>query len=365
MRENWWGTGALIAASAVAFAAEALAGLPVREWGAKSWAIWAGEWHRLLAPNFIHAGVPHLAVNMIALYNFGRIVEDLAGTTRLVFVYLFSGCAGFLASLWYHPESPAVGASAAVFGLMGYTIHYRLRRLPLRWLPLDSSFLTILALNAAAWIALPNIDHAGHAAGFSGGLLAASVAGIPPFPPFRGGRVRRAWIERAAAAALAAFVFWAGLSPLSFAERVAGIAPQAGEAIRARYGKYFAPYVATSAGLYWIDPSQPGAEWRPVYGVVPLPPGRPLTVGLFWSWSEGRRAEAAMRYTVTWERERAGAWEVARVETGEVSRPDDPDGGIYRRGLLVAGGAAGGRWRVRVEGGGAIQFMREFIVVEQ
>src|SRR5690606_26227564 len=60
VRESWWGTGALIAASAIAFAAEALAGLPVREWGAKTWAIWAGEWHRLLAPNFIHAGLPHL-----------------------------------------------------------------------------------------------------------------------------------------------------------------------------------------------------------------------------------------------------------------------------------------------------------------
>jgi len=364
VRESWWGTGALIAASAIAFAAEALAGLPVREWGAKTWAIWAGEWHRLLAPNFIHAGLPHLAVNMFALYNFGRIVEGLAGTARLLFVYFFSGCAGFLASLWYHPESLAVGASAAVFGLMGYTIHYRLRRLPLRWLQLDSSFLTILALNAAAWITLPNIDHAGHAGGFAGGLLAAGVAGVPPFPSPGARRARRAWFERVAFAALAAFFLWAGLSPLSVAERAGRLAPQVEEAIRFRYGKYFAPYVATSAGLYWIDPSRPGAEWRPVLRFVPLRQGSPLTVGLFWSWSQGRNGQAAMRYTVTWEREMAGVWEVARVETGEVSRPDDPGEGIYRRGLLVAEGTIGGRWRVRVEGGGAVQFAREFYVAE-
>lgn len=364
MRERWWGTGALIAASAVAFAAEALAGLPLSEWGAKSWAIWAGEWHRLLAPNFIHAGLPHLAVNMFALYNFGRIVEALAGTARLLFVYLFSGCAGFLASLWYYPETPAVGASAAVFGLMGYTIYYRLRRLPLRWLQLDSSFLTILALNAAAWVALPNIDHAGHAGGFAGGLLAAGVAGVPPFGPAEGGGARRPWTARAVAGALAAALVWAGLNPLAVAAAAGGVAPQMEEAIRARYGKYFTPYVATSAGLYWIDPSRPAAGWRPVQRLVPLPAESPLTIGVFWSWAEGRRAQA-MRYTVTWERERAGGWEVARVETGEVTRPDDPGQGIYRRGLLVAEGASSGRWRVRVEGGGALQFAREFLVGEQ
>lgn len=360
------GTWALIAASAAAFVVDALTGHRLLAWGAKSAAIWTGEWHRLVTPNFIHYGVMHLAFDMYALYIFGRIVEELAGTLRFLFVYFLSGCIGFLASLWAHPEGLSVGASAAIFGLMGYTIHYRLRRLPWRWLSIDASFAQILLLNLVIGFTVPNIDQFAHLGGFIAGALAGSVTGFPPHHTPAGApwlrRPERGWAEKVAAGAVALVLLWAGISPLSFAERAAGFAPQFDAAVRARFGKYFAPYILTSPGLFWLDVSSPEAEWTPVDRRIQLPRERPLAFGLFGRWIEGRKGGGAMRYTVTWERLRDGEWVEEQVEPGSVSRPDPRDDRIYRRGLLVGEGSLAGRWRVRVEGGGAVHFQREFIV---
>lgn len=369
MRGMSMGTWALIAASAAAFAADALTGHRLLVWGAKSPAIWTGEWHRLVTPNFIHSGVVHLAFDMYALYLFGRLVEELAGTPRFLFVYFFSGCIGFLASLWAHPEGLSVGASAAIFGLMGYTIHYRLRRLPWRWLSIDSSFTQILALNLVVGLTVPNIDQFAHLGGFIGGALAGSAAGLPArlshLQPTARERSRRAWIEKAAAGGLAIALVWAGLSPLSFAERIDKYAPRFGQAIQLRYGKYFSPYILTSPALFWLDPSSPQSDWQPVERRSALPAGRPLALGLFWRWTEGKEGGGVMHYKVTWERQQGGEWQRVHVEPGSVNRPDPRDDRIYRRSLLVDEGLSAGRWRVRVEGAGTVQFEREFVVLEE
>lgn len=368
MRGMSRGTWALIAASAAAFAVDALSGHRLLVWGAKSPAIWAGEWHRLLAPNFIHSGVVHLAFDMYALYLFGRLVEELAGTVRFLFVYFFSGCLGFLASLWAYPESLSVGASAAVFGLMGYAVHYRLRRLPWRWLPIDASFAQILALNLILGWSVPSIDQFAHFGGLAGGVLAASIAGLPQngaAAPRARRRILLDWLERPLAGALAAALLWAGLSPLAAAARVEEYAPGVERWVRDRYGKYFTPYVVTSPGLYWLDPSTPGAEWAPVRGPIVRPAGRPVALGLFWRWTEGTRGEEVMHYAVTWERRVNGEWSEVFVERGRVSRPDPEGDAIYRRSLLVDEGSLAGRWRVRVEGAGVVHFEREFVIVEE
>ena len=73
-----------------------------------SHAIWAGEWHRLLAPHFIHSGVPHILFNMYALYIFGRLVEGMIGTRRFLTVYFVGGITGFYFSLLARPQGLAV-----------------------------------------------------------------------------------------------------------------------------------------------------------------------------------------------------------------------------------------------------------------
>src|SRR5690625_4244901 len=121
------GTTALIAVSVVLFILDTLTNHRILLWGAVSSDIWAGEWWRLIAPNFIHSGITHIAFNMYALYIFGRIVEGLTGRNKFLVVFFISGLCGFAMSLLANPDTLAVGASAGIFGLMGYTLHFRIR----------------------------------------------------------------------------------------------------------------------------------------------------------------------------------------------------------------------------------------------
>lgn len=92
------------------------------------------EFWRIISFQFLHAGVMHVAMNMLGLYMFGRIVEEHLGTTRYLAYYIVCGCCGglmyFLLNaigqflphipgvLDSNPAAPLVGASAGVFGVM-------------------------------------------------------------------------------------------------------------------------------------------------------------------------------------------------------------------------------------------------------
>ena len=95
-----------------------------------------GEWYRLLTGTFLHLppdasfGVMHLVFNMLALWNIGRVVEGQLGRTRYLALYLLSAVGGSVLVYLVSPETTAVGASGAVFGLAAsfYVISRRLGR---------------------------------------------------------------------------------------------------------------------------------------------------------------------------------------------------------------------------------------------
>ncbi|MFB8116544.1 rhomboid family intramembrane serine protease [Streptomyces sp. NPDC055962] len=95
-----------------------------------------GEWYRLLTGAFLHLppdasfGVMHLVFNMLALWNLGRIVEGQLGRVRYLALYLLSAVGGSVLVYLVSPETPAVGASGAIFGLAAsfYVINRRLGR---------------------------------------------------------------------------------------------------------------------------------------------------------------------------------------------------------------------------------------------
>lgn len=95
-----------------------------------------GEWYRLLTGTFLHLppdasfGVMHLVFNMLALWNLGRIVEGQLGRARYLALYLLSSVGGSVLVYLVSPETPAVGASGAIFGLAAsfYVINRRLGR---------------------------------------------------------------------------------------------------------------------------------------------------------------------------------------------------------------------------------------------
>lgn len=78
-----------------------------------------GEWWRLVTSAFLHYGPIHLALNMYLLYFAGPILEHVIGRWRFVLLYLASGIAGAAGALLWSPNAVTVGASGAIFGMMG------------------------------------------------------------------------------------------------------------------------------------------------------------------------------------------------------------------------------------------------------
>lgn len=79
-----------------------------------------GEWYRLLTATFLHQDLTHILFNLVTLWVLGRMVEPTLGRGRFLAVYLLSGLGGStLAYLVAAPNQPSLGASGAIFGLMG------------------------------------------------------------------------------------------------------------------------------------------------------------------------------------------------------------------------------------------------------
>jgi rhomboid protease GluP len=173
-----------------------------------------GEWWRLASAVFIHFGVLHLAFNMWALWDAGRLVERLYGTWRFVLVYAFAGLAGSVASLAWNPAVNSAGASGAIFGVFGALLAFLLdsrNGVPLALVrTLRNSALTFLALAIAfGWIH-PGIDNAAHLGGLAGG---AAMGALLARPLTSAGRTRadrlRPWLAAAVGAlAVGLAVHW-------------------------------------------------------------------------------------------------------------------------------------------------------------
>jgi membrane associated rhomboid family serine protease len=78
-----------------------------------------GQWWRLVTVMFLHGNLLHLGFNMFALWAVGRPVETYLGSLRYSLLYFVSGIAGAAGHLVYDVHSPAVGASGAIFGVLG------------------------------------------------------------------------------------------------------------------------------------------------------------------------------------------------------------------------------------------------------
>jgi membrane associated rhomboid family serine protease len=124
----------------------------------------------LLTSVFLHSGVLHIAFNMLSLWIFGRVLEEALGRWRFVALYLLSGLGGSLAVLLLNPGGGVLGASGAVFGLMGayFVISRRMG--------VDSSGLVaIILLNLATGFFLPNISWQAHVGGLVIGCAVAFI----------------------------------------------------------------------------------------------------------------------------------------------------------------------------------------------
>lgn len=96
------------------------------ELGAQWWplVIDRGQWWRCVTYAFTHGGLIHLAFNMMVLYQVGPQLEQEIGTGGFTFLYLFTALAATILGLFWHPTIIVVGASGALFGLIGFSITY-------------------------------------------------------------------------------------------------------------------------------------------------------------------------------------------------------------------------------------------------
>jgi membrane associated rhomboid family serine protease len=129
-----------------------------------------GDLWRLITSGFLHAGLFHLLFNMYALYILGQLLEPAVGKLRFGVIYFVSLLAGSFGALLLQPTGLTVGASGAVFGLMGAAI------VVMRHRGIDAmqSGLGIwLFLNLAITFTISGISIGGHLGGLAGGVLAA------------------------------------------------------------------------------------------------------------------------------------------------------------------------------------------------
>jgi rhomboid protease GluP len=172
-------------------------------------AIAAGQWWRLITAGYLHGSLLHILMNMWVLFDLGAQVEESYGGARYLVMYFVSNITGFLASLYLLPAL-SIGASAAIFGLIGGMIAMgvrergsygaAVRKVYMRW----AIYGLVLSL-------IPGTDWAAHVGGLAGGFVIGFITGTPG----RTAIVERIW-QVAAGISLA-------LTGLAFFDMVTGL----------------------------------------------------------------------------------------------------------------------------------------------
>jgi rhomboid protease GluP len=140
--------------------------------------IYEGQWWRFITPVFLHIGFLHLAMNSLALYYLGISVEKIFGNIRFLFIYLFAGITGFIASFLFSTNLSA-GASGAIFGCFGALLYFGAVMPRLFSRTMGRNVIFVLILNLAFGFSSTGIDNAGHIGGLIGGFLAAGIVHLP------------------------------------------------------------------------------------------------------------------------------------------------------------------------------------------
>ena len=129
-----------------------------------------GEYYRLVTSAFLHDGIFHLAFNMYILWILGHMLEPGFGKARFLSLYVVSMLGGSFGVLLLSPDSPTVGASGAVFGLMAATVLMHRAIGGSIW---RSPLAPLLMINIVFTLLIPRVSIGGH----FGGLVAGAVMG--------------------------------------------------------------------------------------------------------------------------------------------------------------------------------------------
>lgn len=183
--------------------------------GTRGFDVYHGEWWRILSGGFMHHDLLHIAMNSVALWFIGRILEPALGMRRFLAVYFVSLLGGSALALTF--QDPAVnlaGASGAIYGLLGAVLGYLYGREGSWrgvWALSSGRFLVIiLGINVAISVQMPEISLLGHL----GGLIPGTLLGFYFEQEYR--RRLDVWHKAALALVLATIVGLAVYACLPF-----------------------------------------------------------------------------------------------------------------------------------------------------
>ncbi len=128
----------------------------------------AHQYYRLVSSAFLHVNLLHIGFNMYLLYLLGMMLEPAIGSTRFAAIYFTSLLAGSCGALLATP-APSLGASGAIFGLMGAAaVELRARGLSV----MRSGIGLLIVFNLFISFTVPDISVGAHIGGLIGGALA-------------------------------------------------------------------------------------------------------------------------------------------------------------------------------------------------
>ena len=139
-----------------------------------------GEYYRLFTSIFLHAGIIHLLCNMYSLYVLGPQVENFYGKVKYLIIFIVSGISGSLLSTALSGNNAiSVGASGAIFGLLGSVLYFGYHYRVYLGNVLKSQIIPLIILNLVMGFILSGIDNLAHIGGLIGGIFASMAVGVP------------------------------------------------------------------------------------------------------------------------------------------------------------------------------------------
>ena len=138
----------------------------------------AGEYYRLITGIFLHGSLIHLFFNAYALYVIGSQIENYFGRIKYLIIYLFSGLMGAIFSMIFGGNIASIGASGAIFGLMGALLYFGYHYRVYLGNVLKTQLIPLIIFNLFLGFILNGVDNFAHIGGLIGGVLIAKAVGV-------------------------------------------------------------------------------------------------------------------------------------------------------------------------------------------
>ncbi len=156
-----------------------LSGSALLKYGAlNSYYVVRGDFWRLITCGFLHGGLLHLIFNMYALYAIGTQVENFAGKKKYLIIYFVSLISASLMSTVITPNVISIGASGAIFGLMGALVYFGMQYRVYLGSVFTNQIIPLILINILFGFMVTGVDNAAHIGGLIGGVLIAMATGI-------------------------------------------------------------------------------------------------------------------------------------------------------------------------------------------